>query len=356
MRILVTANLTPFIYGGADYHINGLVLALRQFGHEVDLLRLPFKFNPPAEVERAMEFCAASDMARPNGVPIDRMISLQFPGYGMHHPDHVVWVMHQHRIVYELYAQHPPDAALERLRERIRAFDKEALSRAAKRFANSDRVAERLKTYNGIDAAPLYHPPAMEQAFYCGEAEPYIFCPSRLERLKRQDLLIEAARFTRSPVAILIAGEGGQRDHYRSLIERYELQHKVRLIGRITEAEKLAFYARSLAVFFGPFDEDYGYITLEAMLSGKPVITCSDSGGPLEFVRHDETGWVLPPEPRAIAERIDWMYGHRDQARSVGQSGRALYQSLEIGWANVVRALTARGRESPSAEVGHEQT
>ncbi len=341
MRILVTANLAPFMYGGADYHMNGLVSALRGRGHEVELLRLPFRFDPPAEVERLMEFCAASDLSRPNGVAVDRLISLQFPGYGMRHPDHVVWLMHQHRAAYELYDRQPRDPALARLRERVRDFDNAALARVAGRFANSRRVAERLAQFNSIEAEPLHHPPAMEEAFRCGEAEPYVFYPSRLERLKRQDLLIEAARHLRSPTLVLIAGEGGQRDYYQSLIERHDLGDRVRLLGRISEAEKLAFYARSLGVFFGPFDEDYGYVTLEAMLSGKPVLTCYDSGGPLEFVRDAETGWVLPPEPQALAERIDWLYAHRGEARDMGQHGRAHYRSLDITWDKVVGALTA---------------
>ncbi len=340
MRILVTANLAPFMYGGADYHVNGLVAALRGRGHEVELLRLPFRFDPPAEVERLMDFCAASELARPNGIAVDRMISLQFPGYGMRHPDHVVWLMHQHRAVYELYDRQPRDPALARLRERVRDYDNAALARVAKRFANSRRVAERLAQFNSIDAVPLYHPPAMEEAFRCGEAEPYVFYPSRLERLKRQDLLIEAARHLRSPTLVLIAGEGGQRDYYQSLIERHDLRGRVRLLGRISEAEKLAFYARALGVFFGPFDEDYGYVTLEAMLSGKPVLTCNDSGGPLEFVRDAETGWVLPPEPQALAERIDWLHAHRGEAGDMGQRGRERYRSLDITWDKVVGALT----------------
>jgi len=74
------------------------------------------------------------------------------------------------------------------------------------------------------------------------------------------------------------------------MIQHYGLSDRVRLIGLISQEELLAFYANCLAVFFGPFEEDYGYITLEAMLSAKPVITCNDSGGPLEFITHESGG------------------------------------------------------------------
>ncbi|MGT2491382.1 glycosyltransferase [Cupriavidus basilensis] len=64
-------------------------------------------------------------------------------------------------------------------------------------------------------------------------------------------------------------------------------------------------------------------MTLEAMLSSKPVLTCTDSGGPLEFVRDGENGWIVPPEPAALAQRIDWIAGHERQAEEIGRGGQA---------------------------------
>ena len=90
MKIVVTANQVPFMRGGADYHINGLVDQLRLHGHEVELLRIPFRFSPEAEVERLMEFAEGTDLRRPNGVGVDKVISLQFPGYGVQHDNHSV--------------------------------------------------------------------------------------------------------------------------------------------------------------------------------------------------------------------------------------------------------------------------
>jgi glycosyltransferase involved in cell wall biosynthesis len=95
-------------------------------------------------------------------------------------------------------------------------------------------------------------------------------------------------------------------------------------------------------VFFGPQDEDYGYITLEAMLSSKPVITCTDSGGPLEFVKDEETGFVVEPDPVRIAEKIDWLYTQKKKAREMGQAGRQAYQKKNINWNSVVDTLLHR--------------
>lgn len=341
MNLLVTANHAPFIEGGAEAHLAGLVAALRAHGHRVETLRLPFTFEPPAAIERLMAFAAGLDLTAPNGQRIHRLISLQFPGYGITHPHHIVWLMHQHRAVYELYPSNP-SPELERLRTAIHAYDTTALARVHARFANSRRVAQRLRHYNGLDAEPLYHPPPAAEAFYTAPAEPYLYAPSRLERLKRQDLLIEAMRHVRAPLALLLSGEGGQAHAYRQLIERHGLQHRVRLLGRVDERLKRTLYAHALAVAFAPFDEDLGYVTLEAMLAAKPLLTCTDSGGPLEFVLPGETGFVCSPEPQLLAERIDWLYAHRPQAAAMGRAGRARWETLGITWTRVIdRLLTA---------------
>jgi glycosyltransferase involved in cell wall biosynthesis len=342
LKILVTANLVPFIKGGAENHIAGVVRALREEGHDVELLRLPFRFSPESDVSRAMTHAASLDLTQPNGVSIDQVISLQFPGYGIDHPDHRVWVMHQHRAVYELFDPAEAMPALADLRERVIAFDNAALSRANAVFANSRRVAERLLHFNRIASTPLYHPPARAETFRCDPALPYVFFPSRLESLKRQHLIIKAAHYMRSSLKIVLAGDGGQRDALAELIARHGVGDRVALIGHISEEEKRAFYARALAVVFPAFDEDYGYITLEAMLSSKAVVTCTDSGGPLEFVRHGDTGWIEAPDPDALAARLDWIEAHPKEAADAGSRGREAYVRADISWARVAHALTQR--------------
>lgn len=339
MNIVVTACQVPFIFGGATHQVNGLVNALREHGHSVELIRFPFRFSPPQSILDLMQFCEELDLTCPNGQSIDRVISLQFPGYAVRHPQHVVWIMHQHRAVYELFDARTATPEMAALRAQIHTFDNRVLRNAYHLFAESARVAERLKQFNGLASEPLAHPPALLEHFRCAPPQPYIFCPSRLESLKRQDLLIEAARHLRSPVGIIIAGTGGQGERYRQMIETHGLQHRVRLVGHISEAEKLAYYAHSLAVFFAPFDEDYGYITLEAMLSSKPVITCIDSGGPLEFVMHGQTGHVLEPDPRAIAATIDELHAHTDRSRLMGLAGYDHYRALGISWQDTVARL-----------------
>ena len=91
--------------GGADYHIAGVVRELKRAGHDVEAIRFPFRFSPESDIEKLMAYTETLDLNRMNGIEIDRVISLQFPAYGVQHDQHVVWIMHQHRAVYELYEQ-----------------------------------------------------------------------------------------------------------------------------------------------------------------------------------------------------------------------------------------------------------
>ena len=339
MRLLVVANTVPFIRGGADYLVEGLVENLKKRGHDAELMRLPFNFSSQAQIESLMEFYLHQNFNKPNGISVDKLISLQFPCWGVQHDDHVCWIMHQHRAVYDLNDKEPKNDLRIAFKEKVTDYDNHALSEVSSRYAISHTVARRLNKYNGLIAEPLYHPPYAENLFYCEEPYDFIFCPSRLETLKRQELLIEAMNFIESPVSVIISGVGGQELRLRSLIEKYNLQDRIRLTGHITEQQKLAYYARALAVYFAPFDEDYGYITLESMLSAKPVITASDSGGPLEFIRDGENGWVVSPEPRAVAQCIDDCYNNKALARDMGEFGRELYGQLDISWDKTVSAL-----------------
>ncbi len=344
MKILVAANLTPFIQGGADYHIHGLVRALRAAGHTADLLRLPFAFGPSTEVVRAMRHASELDLTCPNEIEIDRIISLQFPAWGVRHPDHVTWVMHQHRVVYDLYDEATADQDLSELKSTITAFDNATLGSKSLRFANSQRVAQRLQDFNGLSAKVLYHPPADAERFYCAPAERYLYLPSRLETLKRQSLVLEAAALMRSSLPIVFSGDGGQRANLRAQAEKLGVQDRVRFLGHVSEAEKRALYAHSLAVIFPARDEDYGYITLEAMLSSKPVVVCEDGGGPLEFVRHQANGWVEAADPQALAERFDWLDAHQAEVAVLGRAARADIDAAALSWPVVVEQLLARSK------------
>lgn len=346
MRIAIATVQVPFMTGGAEIHAANLRRALETHGHDVEIVTLPFKWYPPQQIVKQILIARLLDLSESNGKAIDRLIGMKFPAYYARHPNKILWILHQHRQAYDLWGteycdlRRFPEGA--RVRQVIWQADKRFIPEARAVYANSAEVARRLKVYNNLDAPPLYHPPDQAESFHCNGYGDYVFYPSRLEAAKRQLLLVEAMTQVRSPVRCVLAGSqswGEVKERIEEIVRCKNLQEKVLLAGPITHEEKVRYYADALAVFFGPFGEDYGYVTLEALLSRKPVITCTDSGGPLEFVEHGATGYVVEPDPQAIAEALDQLYWEKEQARRMGEAGYALYQAKEISWEKVVEAL-----------------
>lgn len=343
MRIAITTAQVPFIRGGAELMTANLRSALEKNGHHVEIVSMPFVFNSMSAIMENMDCWAKQDFDRFDIGYIDTVICLKFPTYYLNHHNKIVWLMHQHRGVYDLwdtsYGNSSLDAESYAMRNKIIEMDTRNLSNANKIYTISKTVSRRLQFFNNVASEALYQPSPLADYLGPGDQNPYILCPSRLEGLKRQDLLIKAAARCKSPCVILIAGTGSMGPSLQQMIDEFDLQHKVRLLGFVSDNELIGLYRNSLGVFFAPFDEDYGFVTLEAMQSAKPVITCVDSGGPLEFVTDGETGYVVAPEPDAIAEAIDALYADRTRAREVGMNAFHAYNALGLSWDRVVHTL-----------------
>ena len=348
MRIVIATVQIPFVTGGAESHAAGLKAALVREGHTAEIVTVPFNPAVPERIADQMLACRLLDLTEIHGTRVDRLIGLKFPAYLIPHPNKVVWVLHQHRAAYDLWDYPFEDLSASPrgliVREAIRRGD-QLLAEAHAVFANSRNIANRLGHFCGINATPLYHPPPHADEFFCADRlDDYFFFPSRLSASKRQSLVLEALALTREKVKVRFAGvadsvEYGKR--LKQLATKLGVENRVDWLGYITEDEKRQNYARSLAVIFPPVDEDYGYITLEAMLSSKAVVTCDDSGGPLEFVSHRKNGLVTKPSAAALAAALDEFWHDRSLAAKLGRAGRESYQRLDLSWTEVVKKLLA---------------
>lgn len=343
MNILICTTQVPFTTGGAESHVEGLRTALVKAGHNAEVVALPFKWYPPQEIMRSALAWRMLDLNEANGKPVDLVIGMKFPAYLVAHQKKVLWIIHQYRSAYNLWGtafddlSAYPDGA--QVREWIRQADNRLIPEAKKVFANSKTVAERLRRYNSIDSQPLYHPPPRSSQLRSGDQGDYFFYPSRMEPQKRQELLIEAAQYLRTPAKIVFAGGARDLKHYESLIKKHGVGNRVCLRGFVDESEMIELYANALGVCYLPFDEDYGYVTLEGMLSGKPVIVARDGGGATEFIEHEREGLIVEPEPHVIAESMDSLYAERARARALGQRGLQKLKSMNLSWEHVVSNL-----------------
>ena len=349
MRILICTTQVPFTTGGAESHIEGLRRALIEAGYKAEVVALPFKWYPPTEIMRGAMAWRMLDLSSANGQPVDLVIGMKFPAYVVAHERKVLWILHQHRSAYNLWGTQFDDLSTYpegvRIREWIKHCDERFIPEARKVFANSRTVAQRLKHYNNIDSEPLYHPPPLVNRLRTGEPGDYVFYPSRLEPQKRQELLIEAMRFVRTPVKAILAGSSADTKRYDNLVKQFKVGDRVTLRGFVHDDELVELYANALAVSYLPFDEDYGYVTLEGMLAGKPIVVTSDSGGAMELIEDKRDGFIVEPDPHAIAESLDQLYSDRERARRMGESGREKLLAMNLSWRNVVEKIISAAAE-----------
>jgi glycosyltransferase involved in cell wall biosynthesis len=348
VRILIATVQVPFVRGGAEILAEGLRHALVEAGHDTEIVAIPFKWYPAERILDHMLACRLLDLTESCGAKIDKLIALKFPAYLIQHPAKILWLAHQHRTAYDLWESPHADLLYQgignQLRAAIQQADRQAISHTNSVFTISRNVSRRLKQFCGLDSTPLYHPPAGEGDFFCAADENYFFFPSRISAIKRQALVVEALAETAQPVNVIFAGVADYPPDFEELKElarQHGVSDRVKWLGMIEHEELRKLYASAIGVIFVPLDEDYGYVTLEAMLSSKPVITCTDSGGSLEFVLDNETGLLAEPNSHALAAAIDKLWRDRTFARELGKAGRERYRSLGINWNNVVASLLA---------------
>lgn len=338
MRIAV---ITPIMQsgetGGAEALYRGLVNALRAASHDVEQVQVLIDESTFDGILASYARCYDLDLAA-----YDLAISTKAPTYMARHPNHVSYLLHTIRVFYDMFEREYGAGTPEQIRQRalIQRLDQEGLhpARIAKHFANGRQTYERLYEaspfWGQIQFQALHHPPFLE-GFHAPQHGEYIFLPGRLHRWKRVDLVIEAFKHVRANIPLKISGTGEDEASLRDLARA---DPRIEFLGRVNHAQLLDLYARALVVPFVPQNEDYGLITIEAFRSGKPVITCTDSGEPTHFVRNSENGFVVEPDPRMLAVKIDWLAAHPDCAGEMGLRGRAAVS--HITWDSVVSALT----------------
>jgi glycosyltransferase involved in cell wall biosynthesis len=339
MRIAVLRPQVPIARGGAEIFTDELVTELRARGHEADLLSVPFKWYPGARVLTQAFLWRMLDLEEADGRPIDVVVATKVPSYVVRHPEKRVWLVHQFRQAYELdgteLGQFGQSAEERALRRRVQELDRRALGEATRLFATSANVAGRLERATGLHAEVLPHPP-QALPYHSSPSQGFVLSASRLDRAKRIDLLLEAAALE-DGLEVVIASDGPDRERLEEIARARRLDGRVRFEGRV-DAERLAqLYATCSSVYYAPVDEDFGMGPFEAFLSGKPVITATDAGGPLDVVSDRRTGLVVRPEAAEIGSAAVWLRDHEDEAAAFGRAGKALAD--EVTWDRAIARL-----------------
>lgn len=339
--VVVCEAQVPFVEGGAEIHVRSLLDRLRARGYETARVALPFKWYPKEEILAHAAAWRLLDLSESNGRSIDLVIGTKFPSYFARHPNKVAWLIHQYRAAYELcgteYSDFEHTEADVGLRATLTALDTKMLGECRRIFTNAGNTARRLQRFNGIEAVPLYHPPHLADRLVSGDYGDYMLSVGRLETVKRPQLAIEAMAHVPAPTRLLVAGDGTQRANLEALAAGLGVAHRVQFLGTVADKELLQLYAGARAVVYVPYDEDFGYVTLEAFLARRPVITARDSGGTLEFVAHGVNGTICDPVPEAVAEAVGRYAGDARLAAAHGTAGSEIARG--ITWDGVIDRL-----------------
>jgi phosphatidylinositol alpha-1,6-mannosyltransferase len=215
-----------------------------------------------------------------------------------------------------------------------------ALPLASKIVASSTYTKERvLENFPGanISVAPLavhcdpaYHYRSAERPFE-------IVTVGRLagkERYKGHDLMLEALALLKNKGRVIhynIVGSGDDLGRLQLRAAALGITEQVLFLGYLPDRDAEKVYARS-SVFAMPSHvikrdselwsgEGLGLVYLEAAGHGLPVIACNE-GGQRDCVIDGKTGFLVRPDPREIAARIEYLMDNREECRKMGEEGR----------------------------------
>ena len=341
--VLVCAVQAPFVKGGAEILVGELTEQLARRGFRVDMVNVPFKWYPVSEITRQSLAWRLLDLTESNGEKVDLVIPTKFPSYLVRHPRKVAWLFHQHREAYDLfgteYCSFTDSTEDRQVLETIHALDQSSLSECRAIYTISKNVADRLARFNALAGTPLYPPPRHLGRYRTECYGDFLFYAGRLDRLKRLPLLVDAMARVRSGARLVVAGTGPLEGELKRQIERAGVASRIEMVGFVEDDELVDLYARCRATLYAPLNEDYGYVTVESLLSRKPVVTASDSGGVLEFVEDGRSGCVATPDAEAIADAIDRLWElPSGRLREMGEEGRRRVEG--ITWDGVIDRLT----------------
>ena len=385
MRIgIIAPCAVPFVVGGAEKLWWGLERYINEHTeHIADIIKLPSREQDLFGLAASYRAFSGLDLSG-----FDLVLSTKYPAWAVQHDRHVVYLQHKLRGLYDAYPgaieipekllRIPAIASLLTLAEKVESRsaqlgdllkqisaleledDPEIIAagripgplarrivhvidacllsprRIARFAAISHEVAARADYFPpDVTVKVLHHPTSVP--IQRSEHFDYLFTASRLDGPKRIGLLIDAMHLSRTEIPLKIAGDGPQAELLRAQAAG---DPRIHFLGHVSERELINLYANSLAVLFVPFKEDYGLITLEAMLAGKAVLTASDSGGTGELVVHEHTGFIVPSEAQAIAKAIDRLATNRARTIEFGVAGFAAAQA--VTWQPIVDWLTGK--------------
>ena len=342
-KVVVLGAQVPFIRGGAERLTDSLVEAINQRleGVRAELVQLPFKWYPETQLLKDMAAWRLVDLSETNGNPIDLCIATKYPTYLARHDNKVTWLVHQHRVFYDLEGSEfdtPHNLADDAIvREKVRSTDGRFLAESKSIFTISETVSDRLRHFNQLESTPVYPPPELAERIQPGQYDDYFLYIGRVERIKRIEPLIDALGKLEAGRAIIV-GTGKHLPALKDYVRQRGLEDRCRFEGYVSDDRYLSLLANARAVYYAPIDEDYGFATIEALLASKPVVTLEDSGEVARIVKSNGGGFVARTGSDELASHLERLLSlNANQLQEMTAEGHRFARS--ISWENVLNRL-----------------
>lgn len=177
-----------------------------------------------------------------------------------------------------------------------------------------------VKHYLGVDTE-LFRPldlPKEPVVLSVGKAQPYKGFRFLVTSISRIAASIR-------PRLVIIAH--GERSGEQALLRNLALDLQVDVTFQAVDDEELVqWYNRAMVVAFVPYVEPFGFIPLEAMACGVPVVGICE-GGVRESVIDGETGYLVDRDPQACADAITRLLSDPDLRHRMGAAGRRIVET-----------------------------
>ncbi|HET9868166.1 MAG TPA: glycosyltransferase, partial [Nitrospira sp.] len=369
MKIAIVApSQVPYVQGGAERLWRGLRQAIEAEGHLCEIFNIPMRDGNFWDVIDGYK--SFYDL---NFDHFDILVTGKNPAWMVRHSNHYVYMLHPLRGVYDTYHlfglgnevvsdnlliqaisaacdhgietadlfgmlcdlrdQYPDstEAALPSplLRKVLHRLDANALEAVRGVSAISKTVAKRAEYFHGRKGIKAFYPVSTVVGEASGPGKHYLTY-SRLDAPKRINLIIEGYRKARVDRPLLVVGEGPEEQKLRKLGEDAA---GIKFLGRVDDGKLADLISEAHAVVFTPLMEDYGYVTAEALASGRPVITVTDSGGPTEFIKDGKNGWISEP----TSEQVASSFRRAEELKDWSKMSTACKRSAaKIDWAPLI--------------------
>lgn len=104
--------------------------------------------------------------------------------------------------------------------------------------------------------------------------------------------------------------------------KKLNISDQVTFLRSFSDEQKVTLLRNCTCVLYTPSNEHFGIVPLEAMYMRCPVIAVN-SGGPLESVANNVTGFLCDPLPNQFAEAMEKFVRNPDLKRTMGAAGKA---------------------------------